>query len=61
MSIFDDEDELKDQLAKGLAIVKVAIPHVAEIYKLLYDELKKQGFNEEQTMAIVANYKFSDK
>ncbi len=49
--------ELLEQLKGYVDLAKKIMPEIAEIYKLLYEELQKQGFSKEDAIKIVVNYK----
>lgn len=51
-----NEKQLEEQVELITKIAFKMVPKFAEIYKLYYDELIKQGFTEQQAIEIVTKY-----
>ena len=48
---------LEDQMDSVMDLVIKMVPRFGKVYRGLYDSLIEEGFNSEQAMQIVANYR----
>lgn len=52
-------DKINEQMDSIIEIAINATPKYAKIYRLMYDSLIKEGFNEEQALNITCSHKVS--
>lgn len=55
------EDETKLEIDKLMEVSSYLIPKTVQMIKQLKEELLKNGFTKEETLAIITNYKLIGK